>query len=93
MLYSIQDGGTDWRTLRLVEVASGKLLPDELKWVKTSAGEWLKDGSGFFYSRFPAPAAGAAFQSTNENGALYFHKLGQPQAADRLVYAAAKAQP
>lgn len=87
LLYSIQDGGTDWRTLRLVDVASGKLLVDELKWVKTSAGEWLKDGSGFFYSRFPETLAAATFQSTNENGALYFHKLGQPQSADRLVYA------
>ena len=86
LLYSIQDGGTDWRTLRLVDVATSKQLSDEIKWVKTSAGEWLKDGSGFFYSRFPEPAAGATFQSTNENGALYFHKLGDAQSADRLVY-------
>ncbi len=87
LLYSIQDGGTDWRTLRLVDVASGKLLPDEIKWVKTSAGDWLKDGSGFFYSRFPEPAAGATFQSTNEHSTVYFHRLGTPQSADRLVYA------
>ena len=87
LLYSVQDGGTDWRTLRLVDVTTGRLLPDEIKWVKTSAGEWAKDGSGFFYSRFPEPPAGATFQSTNENGKLYFHKLGTPQSADRLIFA------
>ena len=49
--------------------------------------DWAKDGSGFYYSRFPEPAQGAQFQSTNENHSVYFHRLGTPQSADRLVYA------
>ena len=86
LLYTIQDGGTDWRTVRLVDVGSGKTLPDELKWVKFSGFEWLKDGSGFFYSRYPEPPAGATFQSTNENSRLYFHTRGTPQSSDRLIH-------
>ena len=86
LLYTIQDGGTDWRTVRLIDVGSGKTLADELKWVKFSGFEWMKDGSDFFYSRYPEPPAGATFQSTNENSRLYFHKLGTPQSADRLIH-------
>ncbi|HEY0325621.1 MAG TPA: prolyl oligopeptidase family serine peptidase, partial [Allosphingosinicella sp.] len=48
---------------------------------------WAKDGSGFFYSRFPEPTAAQQFQSTNENHAINFHRIGTPQAQDRLVFA------
>ncbi|MDB5699481.1 MAG: family peptidase, partial [Alphaproteobacteria bacterium] len=87
LLYSVQDGGTDWRTLRVLDVDNGRLLVDEVKWVKFSNLEWAKDGSGFFYSRFPEPQAEQQFQSLNENQRVYFHRLGTPQSADRLVYA------
>ena len=87
VVYSIQDGGSDWRTIKVLDVATGKDTGDEVKWVKFSSLEWLKDGSGFFYTRFPEPAAGQEFQSTNHDAKIYFHKLGTPQSADRLVYA------
>ena len=62
--YAVQDGGTDWRTVRVIDVATGKILADELKWLKFGGGvEWAKDGSGFYYSRFPEPAAGQTFQA------------------------------
>jgi prolyl oligopeptidase len=87
LTYSIQDGGTDWRTVKLMDVATGKTLPDEIKWLKYGGNvAWAKDGGGFFYSRYPAPAAKAAFQNATLNHKVYFHKLGTTQAADRLVY-------
>jgi prolyl oligopeptidase len=86
LLYSVQDGGTDWRTVRVLDVASAKPLADEIKWVKFSNLDWAKDGSGFYYSRFPEQAS-HAFQSLNENHAIYFHKMGTAQSADRLVFA------
>jgi len=87
LLYGIQDGGTDWRTLRVLDVDTGQPLPDEVKWVKFSNLAWAKDGSGFFYSRFPEPKSEQQFQSLNENQAIYFHRLGTPQGEDRLVFA------
>ncbi len=87
LLYSVQDGGTDWRIVRVKDVATGQDLSDEVRWVKFSALDWAKDGSGFYYSRFPQPAEGAAFQSLNENHAVYFHKLGTPQSDDVLIHA------
>jgi prolyl oligopeptidase len=87
LVYGIQDGGSDWRTVKVLDVATGKVLDDEVKWMKFSNLSWAKDGSGFFYSRFPEPAEGQAFQALNENQAVYFHRIGTPQSADRLVYA------
>ena len=86
--YAVQDGGTDWRTVKVIDAATGRILDDELKWLKFGGGvDWAKDGSGFYYSRFPEPAAGQTFQAASRNQKVYFHKLGTPQSADRLVYA------
>ena len=87
LLYSIQDGGTDWRTVRVLDVASGQQTADEVKWVKFSALEWAKDGSGFYYSRFPEPREDETFQQLNQNQSIYFHRLGTAQADDRLTFA------
>ena len=87
LLYAVQDSGTDWRIVRVLDVATGKDVSDEIRWVKFSGLSWAKDGSGFFYSRFPAPAEGAAFQSPNENHTVHFHRLGSAQDADTLVHA------
>lgn len=87
LLYAVQDGGTDWRTLHVRDVKTGKDLADEIKWVKFSGLSWAKDGSGFYYSRFPAPKSGATYQSLNEHQQVYFHKLGTKQSADKLMFA------
>jgi prolyl oligopeptidase len=87
LLYSVQDGGTDWRIVRVLDVATGQPTTDEVRWVKFSNLDWAKDGSGFYYSRFPEPTAAAQFQSTNDNHSVYFHRLGTAQSADRLIYA------
>ncbi len=87
LIYSVQEGGTDWRVVRVLDVDTGRVLPDEVKWVKFANVDWAKDGSGFYYSRFPEPKASEQFQSLNENHTVYFHRLGTPQAQDKLIYA------
>lgn len=87
LLYAIQDGGTDWRTLRVLDVATGRILADEVRWVKFSQLAWAKDGSGFFYSRFAEPERGATFQSPNVNQTVYFHRIGTAQTEDVKIYA------
>ncbi len=87
LTYAVQDGGTDWRTLKVIDATSGAELTDRVEWVKFSTIAWRADGSGFFYSRFAAPAEGAKFQSLNLNQHLYFHRIGTPQSADTLIYA------
>ncbi len=87
LAYAVQDGGTDWRVVKIIDVATGAALSDLVKWVKFSRIAWKPDGSGFFYSRFPEPSNGATFQSPNLNQSIWFHKLGTAQAADVQIYA------
>jgi len=86
MAYLVQDGGSDWRKARIVEVDSGNLLNDELDWLKFTGLTWARDGSGFYYSRYPEVKGEEKFQSLNMNQALYFHRLGTPMDEDALVY-------
>ncbi len=83
----IQDGGSDWRRVRVLDSASACMLDEELHWLKFSGLSWAGDGSGFYYSRYPAAATADRFQSLNSNQAVYFHRLGDPQLDDRQVYA------
>jgi prolyl oligopeptidase len=86
LLYSVQDGGTDWRILRVLDVASGEPLADEIRWAKFTDLAWVGE-EGFLYSRFPEPEAGQDFQALNYDQAIYFHRLGTPQSEDELVFA------
>lgn len=85
--YAVQDGGTDWRTIRVLDVNTGKVLDDQVKWARFTSIAWTKDGSGFFYARYPEPKQGSESQASVANHAIYFHAIGTPQAQDRLVYA------
>jgi prolyl oligopeptidase len=87
LAYGIQDAGSDWRTWRVLNIATKELLAEELKWVKFSGATWTRDSKGFFYGRFDEPKEGAAFQDLNLNQKLYYHRVGTPQSEDVLVYA------
>jgi prolyl oligopeptidase len=83
--YGVADAGSDWKTWRVLDLATRELLDDELKWLKYDGVAWLPDGSGFYYGRYPEPLPGAEFQSLNLNHAAYFHAIGEKQSQDRLV--------
>ena len=87
LAYAVQDAGSDWRTLRLLDVDSGKMLDDAVEWVKFSQIAWDGRGEGFFYSRFAAPQDGEAFRSANEDQQIYYHRVGTDQTQDQLIYA------
>ncbi len=86
LAYAIQDGGSDWRTIRVLDVKTGKPLADEIKWAKFTNISWVGN-EGFLYSRFAEPLEGAAFQQLNYNQTVYYHKIGTPQSDDQVVYA------
>jgi len=85
--FAMQDGGSDWRTIRVIDVATGEMLEDTVQWARFTTIAWHPDGSGFYYSRFPEPEAGAAFSASVEGHAVYFHRLGTNQSEDRLIHA------
>jgi prolyl oligopeptidase len=87
LAYGRAEAGSDWNTWHVLEVGSGRPLPDTLRWIKFTSAEWTKDCKGFYYSRFEEPAKGKEYQSVNLNNKLYYHRLGTPQADDALTYA------
>lgn len=85
LAYSLAEGGEDWRTVRVRELASMRDLADTLRWVRFSDLSWTRDGRGFFYSRYPEPPAGRALSAPLSGHAVYYHALGTLQAQDRLI--------
>ncbi len=65
MAYGLNTSGSDWIEWHVREVATGKDLPDVLKWSKFSGAEWTKDNKGFFYSRYDAPDEKTQLQAVN----------------------------
>ncbi|WP_397473729.1 prolyl oligopeptidase family protein [Pusillimonas sp.] len=86
LAYAIQEGGSDWRTVRVLEVDSGKVFADEIKWARFTSIAWTTDSSGFFYSRNSEPEKGTELLAPVKGHAVYFHQLGTKQADDRLLY-------
>jgi prolyl oligopeptidase len=84
--YGIAAAGSDWNHWKVRDVATGKDLPDEVKWIKFSIAEWAPDGAGFYYGRFPEPKSGDDLKGANYHQKVYYHRLGTDQAADRLVW-------
>ena len=87
LLYAVQEAGSDWRTLRVLDVGSGKVLDERVEWVKFSQLAWDGRSEGFFYGRFAAPKEGEAFRSATLGQQIFYHRLGQAQAGDMRVYA------
>ena len=56
MGYAIQRAGSDWREFYVLNVETGQLLADHLKWLKFSGMSW--SGEGFYYNAFPEPTEG-----------------------------------
>ncbi len=83
MAYTLSGSGSDWTEIHLMEVATGKKRDDVIRWVKFGGISW--GDNGFYYSRYDEPAE-HAYSAKNEHQKVYFHQLGQPQAADRLIY-------
>ncbi|HWJ21415.1 MAG TPA: prolyl oligopeptidase family serine peptidase [Gemmatimonadaceae bacterium] len=84
--YGTSASGSDWQEFHVREVASGRDLPDTIRWVKFSGMAWTKDNKGFFYSRYDEPKGGNALTDVNKNQKLYYHRLGKPQSSDQLVF-------
>ncbi len=86
LAYSLSDGGTDWEIWKFRRVADGVDLPDELRQTKFWELSWAADGSGVYYSRYPARADDSSRGDDQGQPAVYFHRLGSNQSDDKLVY-------
>ena len=86
MAYAIADAGSDWQIWRVRDVDTGKDLADEVRWAKFSAASFSKDGKGFYYSRYAAPAEAEKLTALNLNQKVWYHAIGTHQNEDVLVF-------
>jgi len=84
MAISRSEAGSDWREIRIMEVATKKELEDRLQWVKFSGASW--QGDGFYYNRYDKPETGEELTAQNQFQKVFFHKLGTPQEEDILIH-------
>lgn len=82
--YSRSEAGSDWRELRIMEIETRKEFSDRIRWVKFSGASW--HGNGFYYSGYEKPEEGQELTARNRFQKIFYHRLGDPQEKDVLIY-------
>ncbi|MDM7914561.1 MAG: prolyl oligopeptidase family serine peptidase, partial [Candidatus Eisenbacteria bacterium] len=77
--------GDETPVVRVMEVETGRILPDSLRGWRPDGVSWLPDGSGFYYSANPGKGEVPAGEEVYWSRA-YFHRLGAPAASDSVVF-------
>jgi prolyl oligopeptidase len=83
--YGTSEKGDEWSTLRVVETATGAVLPDAIDRARYCSVGWLPGGDAFFYTRYPAPGSVPPGEE-HYNRHAYFHRLGDDPANDPKVF-------
>ncbi len=88
--YSISEGGSDWRKIRIIDVESKEQIEDTLVDIKFSGISWYKN-EGFYYSSYDKPK-GSELSAKTDQHKLYYHQLGTPQSEDAVIYGGTEAE-
>ncbi len=88
--YAISEGGSDWRKIIVIDVASKEQLEPTLVDIKFSGISWYGN-EGFYYSSYDKPD-GSELSAMTDQHKLYYHKLGTPQADDPVVFGGTDAE-
>jgi len=83
--YGTSPSGSEISTLRVIETASGKLLPDSVERTRAVSLAWKRDNSGFFYTRYPRKGDVPEGQEVY-NRHVFYHALGADPAQDPLIF-------
>ncbi|MCY0991342.1 prolyl oligopeptidase family serine peptidase [Nannocystis sp. ILAH1] len=86
LAYGLAEGGGDWTTWHVRDLATGKDLPETFDHVKYYRPVFTRDGR-VFYGRFPAPPKGGEIKALDHGHAVHVHRLGRPTSEDRVVFA------
>lgn len=85
LAYGVSVSGSDWTDWHVRDLASGRDLPDVIRFTKYYPPAFSHDDRGLYYSAFPAPAAGAELSTQDADNAVFYHALGTSVAADRRL--------
>lgn len=84
--FLIAGSGGEYGTVRVMDVASRLLTPDEIPDTRWDGGVWLPDGSGFSYTQFPNLKK-QGISEAKRAGELrtHLHLLGTPYSSDAAL--------
>ncbi len=82
--YLISEGGSDWRKAIVMDTETKKIIGDTLTNIKFSGISW-KGNDGFFYSSYDKPK-GSELSDYTDRHKLYYHRLGESQKFDNIVF-------
>jgi prolyl oligopeptidase len=83
--YGTSPSGSEISTLRVIETASGKLLPDSIERTRAASLAWKRNNSGFFYTRYPKKGDVPEGQEVYHRR-VFYHALGSDPAQDALIF-------
>jgi len=84
LVYKIARSGSDWNEIYVMDIDSGDLLDDHIKWVKFSELACYNDG--FFYSAYDKPEEGEELSEANTGQKIFFHRYKTDQSDDELIF-------
>ncbi len=82
--YGQSPAGSEMATTHVIEVDSGKLLPERIERTPFISASWLPDGSGFFYTRL-AESAQLGTADLFRDMVACLHRLGTDPKSDRTI--------
>ncbi|MBD1556337.1 S9 family peptidase [Vibrio sp. S9_S30] len=88
--YSVSEGGSDWRTIYVIDAETGEELETPVLNAKFTGISWFGD-EGFYYARYDKPE-GSELSARTEQHKLYYHQLNTPQSEDVLVFGGSDAE-
>jgi prolyl oligopeptidase len=89
LAYGLSASGSEKSVLHLRDVPMGKDLPDQIPNTRACSIAWKPDGTGFYYTRYPA--AGSVPTGEEEyNRRVFYHRLGNDPATDPEIFGAGR---
>jgi prolyl oligopeptidase len=83
--YGVSASGSEESVLHLIETATGRALPAAIDRTRFASLAWMKDDSGFYYTRHPKIGDVPAGEEVYHVKAFY-HQLGTDPANDPLIF-------
>jgi prolyl oligopeptidase len=85
LAYGLSSSGDEISTLHVLDVETGKDLPDSIARTRAASVAWTPDSKGFYYTRYPALGSVPKGEETYYRR-VFFHHLGEDPSRDAEVF-------
>ncbi|RUO25842.1 S9 family peptidase [Aliidiomarina minuta] len=86
--YATSEGGSDWRTIYVLDAETKEEIVEPLTDIKFTGISWYGN-QGFYYSTYDKPEGSALSEMTDQHK-LYYHELGTSQSDDPVIFGEAE---